>query len=150
MLDKMNFRFSCQPGCTACCRQRGYVYFSEADIERAAVFLEMSPAIFERRYIYRTAHLRRLRKPRHSQCPFLLQDGCRIHPAKPTQCRTYPFWPELIEDSGAWKSAADCCPGIGKGPAVRHKHALEISREMMAAYPSMYKEIKARNGAGSR
>ena len=29
-------RFECQPGCTECCRQKGFVYLTEADMARAA------------------------------------------------------------------------------------------------------------------
>jgi len=57
-------RFACQPGCTNCCRRRGYVYLTEEDIGRAALYLGMSAAEFEGKYVYRTRHLRRLRKPR--------------------------------------------------------------------------------------
>ncbi len=59
-------RFECQPGCTACCEQKGFVYLVEADIPRAAAFLGMTPAAFERRYVYRTTHQIRLRVPRES------------------------------------------------------------------------------------
>jgi hypothetical protein len=53
-------RFECQPGCTECCTQRGFVYLSEQDLVRAAAFLGMAAAEFERRYVYRTR--RRLRR----------------------------------------------------------------------------------------
>src|ERR1039458_1676777 len=32
-------RFECQPGCTECCLQQGFVYLTEADLARAAKFL---------------------------------------------------------------------------------------------------------------
>src|ERR1039457_2767618 len=47
-------RFECQPGCTACCTQKGFVYLTAADLPRMASFLGMTPAAFERRYVYRT------------------------------------------------------------------------------------------------
>ena len=43
-------RFECQRGCTECCRQRGFVYLTELDLLRAAAFLGITPAAFERRY----------------------------------------------------------------------------------------------------
>src|ERR1035438_9029262 len=76
-------RFECQPGCTACCQHKGFVYLTEDDIARAARFLGMPAALFEKRYIYRTKNLRRLRIPRGGLCRFLRADGCSIHPAKP-------------------------------------------------------------------
>src|ERR1039458_4897571 len=62
-------RFQCQPGCTACCQHKGFVYLTEDDIARAARFLGMPAALFEKRYIYRTKNLRRLRIPRGGAMP---------------------------------------------------------------------------------
>jgi Fe-S-cluster containining protein len=109
----MNLRFECQPGCTRCCEVTGYVYFTEEDVARAAAFVGLAQTEFERRYIYRTRHLRRLRKPRRGQCHFLRAGGCSIHPVKPVQCRLFPFWPELIENRKDWAETARYCPGIG-------------------------------------
>jgi len=131
-------RFECQPGCTACCTQRGFVYLTEADLQRAAAFLGMTAAAFERRYVYRTSKKRRLRVPREAQCHFLRDGGCSIHPAKPTQCRVFPFWPELVESRREWKTTARYCPGMGKGPLVQIETAREQAREMREAYPEMY------------
>jgi Fe-S-cluster containining protein len=81
----------------------------------------------------------RFRKPRDKQCPFLLAGGCGIHPAKPTQCRTFPFWPELVESRAAWKRTARFCPGIGKGELVQIETARERAAEMREAYPELYR-----------
>jgi Fe-S-cluster containining protein len=132
-------RFACQPGCTACCERKGFVYLTEEDIQRAAAFLGMPAALFEKRYVYRTRNLRRLRTPRGAQCRFLKAGGCSIHPAKPTQCRIFPFWPELTENSPEWRKAAGWCPGIGKGDLVQIETIQSLAAEMRTAYPSMYK-----------
>lgn len=131
-------RFACQPGCTECCTQRGFVYLTEADRARAAAFLGMSAAAFEKRYIYRTRNRMRLRVPRDAQCSFLRDGGCSIHPAKPTQCRIFPFWPELVESRREWNRTARYCPGMGKGPLVQIENAREQAREMRDSYPEMY------------
>jgi Fe-S-cluster containining protein len=166
----MDLRFTCQPGCTNCCDQDGYVYLSEDDLKRAAKFVGMSAKAFEARYVYRTRHQRRFRKPRpgpaqgrlgpatrrqstsdppsqaplrgpdkKAQCPFLEDHGCSIHPAKPTQCRTFPFWPELVERRAAWNRTARYCPGIGKGELIQIGSAMEIAEEQRRAYPEWYK-----------
>ena len=132
-------RFECQPGCTACCEQKGFVYLTEADIPRGAQFLGMTPAAFERKYVYRTKNRRRLRVPRDSQWSFLRDGGCSIHPAKPTQCRIFPFWPELVESRQEWRKTARYCPGMGKGPLIQIVAAKAQAREMRAGYPEMYK-----------
>ena len=131
-------RFECQPGCTECCTQRGFVYLAEGDAARIAAFLGISEAAFERRYVYRTARRARLRVPRDVQCSFLRDGGCSIHPVKPVQCRIFPFWPELLESRREWKKTARYCPGMGKGPLVQIASAREQAAEMRAAYPAMY------------
>jgi len=131
-------RFECQPGCTACCQRRGFVYLTEDDIRRAAAFLGLTARVFEKRYVYRTKNLQRLRIPRGSSCRFLRVDGCSIHPVKPAQCRLFPFWPELTEDRREWRRTADWCPGIGKGDLVQIDTVRNLAQEMRAAYPSLY------------
>lgn len=131
-------RFTCQPGCTRCCDQQGFVYVSEADILRAAKFVKMSPAKFEEKYVYRTTNQRRFRKPPEKQCPFLESYGCSIHPAKPTQCKTFPFWPELVENRAEWKRTGKYCPGIGKGELIQIGEAMERAEEQRLAYPEDY------------
>jgi len=132
-------RFTCQQGCTNCCEQDGYVYLTEEDLLRAAKFTGMSARAFEAKYVYRTRHLMRFRKPRTKQCPFLEGHGCGIHPGKPTQCRTFPFWPETVERKADWDRTARYCPGIGKGPLIQIGTALEVAEEQRRAYPELYK-----------
>jgi uncharacterized protein len=131
-------RFECVPGCTNCCRVQGWVYITEDDLRRAADFLGLSAADFEARYVVRTKHTLRFRKPRGSQCHFLEEGGCRIHPVNPVQCRLFPFWPELVENRKNWEEAAQNCPGIHRGPLIQIGKAVEIANEMRRAYPSHY------------
>ena len=139
MKEMEPLRFACQPGCTNCCRQEGYVYLTEDDLLRAAAFTQMTPAAFEAKYVYRTRREMRFRKPRHKQCPFLEANGCSIHAANPTQCRTFPFWPELVERRADWNRAARFCPGVGKGPLIQIGSAMEVAEEQRRAYPELYK-----------
>jgi len=132
-------RFTCQRGCINCCNQQGFVYLTEDDVKRIAKFTGMTRRAFEAKYIYRTRHQRRFRKPSDKQCPFLVDHGCSIHPAKPTQCRTFPFWPELVAHPKEWNRTARFCPGIGKGPLIQIGSALEMADEQRKAYPEMYK-----------
>lgn len=132
------FRFVCVPACTRCCRQKGFVYLTEENLRRAAALLRLSAAAFERKYVYRTRNLLRLRKPRGAQCHFLRERGCAIHPVKPSQCLAFPFWPELVAHRAAWNQAAAYCPGIGSGPAVADETAHRIAAEMRESYPGVY------------
>ena len=137
-------RFQCQPDCTACCEQKGYVYLTEADLVRAATFVGMTARAFERKYVYRTAKQLRLRVPRQAQCYFLRDGGCSIHPAKPTQCRIFPFWPEQVESKREWKKTAQYCPGMGQGPPIQIELAREQALEMRRAYPEQYADSEPR------
>ncbi len=134
-----DLRFECQPGCIECCRQQGFVYLTQADLERAATFLGLKPAAFERKYVYRTRHRMRLRVPRRANCHFLHQGGCGIHPAKPSQCYAFPFWPELLGSRRAWAKTARYCPGIGQGPLIQIATATAQAEEMRQGFPEQYR-----------
>ncbi len=138
-MSEPSLQFACQPGCTRCCRVKGFVYLSEADLVRAAAYVGLTPAEFEAKYVIRYRTLLRLRRNPKNECHFLGEGGCSIHPAKPTQCRLYPFWPELVEDREAWKDEREVCPGIGKGELIQIGTACEIAHEMKQAYPTMYR-----------
>jgi len=132
-------RFACQPGCTKCCSRRGWVYLTESDLLRTAEYLGMTPAAFEAQHVVRYRRVLRLRKPARGDdnCRFLKADGCSIHEVKPTQCRTYPFWPSLLVSKANWTLEGTFCPGIGKGQLVQITTAREIAAEMPRAYPSL-------------
>src|SRR3954471_17704981 len=131
-------RFACQPGCTRCCRVKGFVYLTEADLVSAAAYVGLTPAEFETKYVIRYRSLLRLRRNPKSECHFLGEGGCSIHPAKPTQCRLYPFWPELVESRKAWEAESLACPGIGKGELIQIGTACELADGMARAYPTIY------------
>jgi Fe-S-cluster containining protein len=48
-------------------------------------------------------------------CQFLRDKKCSIYEARPTQCRTWPFWPEVLNAKCWDKEVASFCPGVGKG-----------------------------------
>jgi Fe-S-cluster containining protein len=131
-------RFECQPGCTKCCEQQGFVYLTEEDILRLSRFLALPCTTFEQRYVYRTKNLRRLRVPRHAQCGFLKDGGCSVHQAKPLQCASFPYWPQLVGNTKNWRETGAWCPGIGKGELIQIQTARGIAREMREAHPTLY------------
>lgn len=131
-------RFQCQPGCTNCCDQHGFVYLAAGDIPRLAEYVGLKVDEFEQKYVYRTKNLARLRTPRDGGCYFLKDGACGVHVVKPTQCRTFPFWPELLESPKNWRQTGRMCPGIGKGELVNIQLAQEQADEMRRAYPASY------------
>ncbi|MFT6398517.1 MAG: Fe-S-cluster containining protein [Bradymonadia bacterium] len=42
-------------------------------------------------------------------------DGkCSVHEFKPLQCKTYPFWPEVLHSPRSWKAEQKYCEGISE------------------------------------
>ena len=107
----------------------GIVYMDNEDVENASAFLEVSPLSFKRKYKLETETpgIWELEVEEGQACPFLNMQGCSIHPAKPKQCKTYPFWREHLTSGNMWKLVAGFCPGIGEGPKVPKE---EISRQL--------------------
>lgn len=126
------FRFECQPGCTACCEAEGEVRLTPEDVRLASAFLGITAEVFVSTYTAGAGILSGHR------CPFLTSNGCAIHPAKPTQCRLYPFWPEIVETRQSWNRTARTCPGIGKGPLIQIADAAAVAAGMKEAFPDSY------------
>ncbi|GHV96218.1 zinc/iron-chelating domain-containing protein [Spirochaetia bacterium] len=55
-----------------------------------------------------------LKEKSNFDCIFWNQ-GCTVYHARPVQCRTFPFWQQVISSSGAWEMAGTGCPGINSG-----------------------------------
>jgi len=108
-------RFECT-GCGACCKRPGPVFFPGPDLARAAAFLDLAPGEFRRRYRVRKVDGTPAMDPGDVPCPLYDDDrGCTIYDARPTQCRTFPFWPEIARRRRSWEKAARECEGIGRG-----------------------------------
>jgi Fe-S-cluster containining protein len=97
--------------CGACCRKEGFVWLSPQDTRRLAEHLNLTTAEF------RAQFTREIPSPDPSDpepgialkraphgCVFLddATNECRVHPARPLQCRAFPFWPMTIASPEAW------------------------------------------------
>lgn len=108
--------------CGRCCTGGGayHVFVKDAEADRIRAWLDVTPAWFRRRYL-RRLDSGELTLALHAdgRCTFLSAEGrCRVYAARPTQCRTYPFWPELLRSKTAWQAEAARCEGIERGAAV--------------------------------
>jgi hypothetical protein len=110
--------------CGRCCAgpEEGYVWATPEEIAAIAEYLEMPEKQFRREYVRRVGSRFSLKEVKGSHdCVFLQPiegqegKGCRIYPVRPTQCRTWPFWPSNIRSPRAWSLAGDRCPGINRG-----------------------------------
>ena len=66
------------------------------------------------RYCEKTDGFFHLRNP-DRDCPFQKGNRCSVYRARPEQCRTWPFWPENMDEKVWSQEIAEICPGIGKG-----------------------------------
>lgn len=108
--------------CGQCCiATDGYhVFLDPPEAEAIRAWLGLSTGWFRRRYLSRHAEgdLIAASGP-DGRCVFLAADGsCRVYPVRPLQCRSYPFWPELLNSKTAWQREARRCEGINRGKAV--------------------------------
>jgi Fe-S-cluster containining protein len=129
-------RFACQ-GSGRCCVSRGaygYVYLTLEDRRRLAKALGLTIRQFTRAHCVRTDGLFHLRDD-GPECVFLEGSRCGVYEARPTQCRTWPFWPENMTPK-RWTAIAAFCPGVGKGTVIAPadiEHALVEQRRSTAA-----------------
>jgi Fe-S-cluster containining protein len=106
-------RFSCT-GCGACCHGDGYVWVDEAEVARLAEHLQLAVDDFGRRYLRRVGGRLALTDGADLACVFWDQ-GCTVYPARPTQCRTFPFWRDNLTTEAAWKATGEESPGVDRG-----------------------------------
>lgn len=123
-------RFECQ-GTGQCCTSRGshgFVYLSLKDRQRFAKFFKIPTAEFTRKYCEKSDGWFHLRESK-DDCRFLDGKRCSVYEARPTQCRTWPFWPEHMSPR-AWKrEVVSLCPGVGKGRLYSKEEITEIVRQ---------------------
>jgi len=128
-------RFACQ-GSGRCCVSRGaygYVYLTLEDRRRLAAALGLPTRRFTQLHCAKTDGYFHL-KDDGPDCRFLVDRRCSVYEARPTQCRTWPFWPENMP-ARAWTAIAAFCPGVGQGakvPAARIEAVLQEQQRSTA------------------
>ena len=111
---KDGLRFECTQ-CGHCCTGApGYVWVTIQEIYRIAEFLGMRERDFVRKYVRKVNQRMSLIELSNGDCVFY-DKGCKIYPARPIQCRTFPFWEEIVVSPAAWERAASECPGMNQG-----------------------------------
>ena len=123
-------RFECQ-GSGKCCLTRGnygFVYVTLEDRRRFARWLRIPTGEFTRRYCRKSdGYFHLISGSKSEDCVFLQGTRCGAYEARPTQCRTWPFWPENMSPK-AWNTEVKSyCPGVGKGRVIRKE---EIERAL--------------------
>lgn len=126
-------RFECQ-GSGRCCTSRGeygYVYLTREDRRRLAAHFGVTVRDFLREHATRAGGYWRLKDPPGPDCAYLDGTRCSVYEARPTQCRTWPFWPDVMTPKRWAGEVAAYCPGVGKGrlvPASEIRALLQAQR----------------------
>jgi Fe-S-cluster containining protein len=110
-------QFSCQ-GSGKCCVSRGaygFVYLTLQDRQALAKHLKVPTATFTKKYCDRDSNGFWKLNDFTDSCQFMKGTKCEVYKARPTQCRTWPFWPENMGAKAWAKEVKAFCPGVGKG-----------------------------------
>ena len=112
-MSEFPFEFRCRRSGNCCSLPDGVVYVDREDVRRIAEHLGLSERAFRSRYVAASGD--QLIDGQGGRCVFLMdgkEAACSIYAARPERCRTWPFWPELLEDPEALAEAMRLCPGI--------------------------------------
>ncbi|MFT7464557.1 MAG: Fe-S-cluster containining protein [Pseudohongiellaceae bacterium] len=110
--------FSCT-ACGKCCLNHGegyqYVFSTRAERRRIAKYMGLSLRGFESEFCKPVLGSLSFTSAGDA-CVFLEDGRCSIYELRPNQCRTFPFWPEVLADQDTWdRDVASFCPGVGAG-----------------------------------
>lgn len=134
---KDGLAFQCTLCGNCCTGAPGVVWFNEDEGRAMAAKLDMDEAAFYRMFARKIGgrwSLKERQTPHGLDCVFLDREivrgkaVCRLYEARPTQCRTWPFWPENLESRETWDEAGLDCPGIDQGDIIPIE-AIRIQRD---------------------
>ena len=123
-------RFECRPDCGACCTNHddySFVYLEGDDVDHLVSHLKIDEEEFLLSYteLDECYLVLRMDSP---DCPFLDGLRCSVYPARPTQCRTFPFSRDTLRTPKKWAKLKTFCPGIDEGP----RHPLDVIEARVA------------------
>jgi Fe-S-cluster containining protein len=111
-------RFACTQCGNCCGGGPGTIRASDAEISALAGRFGLTDEEFRARY---TRRLRggdiSLIEKRNHDCIFFDRElGCTVYSDRPKQCRTWPFWQNVVFSRETWDEEARDCPGMNQGP----------------------------------
>ena len=90
-------------------------------------------------YIDDYTHIGRLKVGANGHPPCLGEGCCKIYEQRPTVCKTFPFWANLLASPGAWEQAQKICPGISKGRLHTREEIQEKARLTAGIHRAWYR-----------
>jgi Fe-S-cluster containining protein len=102
----------CQGRC--CTGESGYIYVTKTEIEKIAALLNLTINDFGVKYLFKKGYKFSIKENKFEdsyECVFYDREtnGCKIYDARPSQCRTFPFWDYYKQRVDELKAE---CPGI--------------------------------------
>jgi Fe-S-cluster containining protein len=126
-------RFECTQ-CGKCCTNHAdyaHVYLADREVTALARLLGLPVEEFERKYTLIDEDGWTQLKTEAGRCMFLGADGgCGVYGARPTQCRTFPFWRDFVEQGKWTDEVREICEGIGRGRVYTHGEAERLMIQM--------------------
>lgn len=109
------------------------MYLNEAEASKIASKLKITIIEFVANYCEERESddgiLTSLRsKPERRECVFLENNKCSIYDTRPTQCATYPWWPQNLMGKSEWRGESFRCEGI-KEIKIDMEDSLNVSKE---------------------
>ena len=89
---------ACSTCAGKCCTgESGYIYVTKTEILAIAEVLEMDVNEFALKYLFKKGYKYSIKENKFNdsyECVFYDRDsnGCKIYNARPSQCKTFPFW----------------------------------------------------------
>ncbi|MEI8366501.1 MAG: YkgJ family cysteine cluster protein [Parachlamydiaceae bacterium] len=123
-------RFKCTE-CGQCCTGApGYVWVTKEEIVALATHLNLSLKEFSKKYLRHVyGRYSLLEKKDSHDCIFLKDKKCQVYMARPTQCRTFPWWPGHLSSPESWQEAASSCEGIRPDAPIVPFDTIEKARQ---------------------
>lgn len=117
---KDGLQFTCTQ-CGHCCSgPPGVVWVTDEDIQAIAEHRGRTVGeirLFHTRPLFDRVSLTEFA---NGDCTFLdpATRRCTIYPVRPTQCRTWPFWPSNLASPAEWQRVQEVCPGTRGGAII--------------------------------
>jgi Fe-S-cluster containining protein len=105
---------------------------NDRESREIAAHLELEHDAFLARYAYPYKGGHSLTEKKNGDCVFLRGKQCGIYEVRPTQCRTFPFWPETLRSEVRWKETCAACEGIGRGPVHDREEIMATLNRVLA------------------
>lgn len=128
-------RFECQQSGKCCVShgEYGFVYLTLKDRQNIAKELGLTTRKFTQKFCTKTDGVFHIADQGGPTCVFLENKMCTVYKVRPTQCRTWPFWPETMNAKSWKKDVVAFCPGVNKGK-VHSAESIAASIEEQAQW----------------